>query len=650
MRALPRRDELRGALAERNQLAPSTLPPDAGDDYQRALEERARLGQRAGELDAKLARTEREAEALTVDEALLAAAPRIRPLAEGLGRHAEESRQAEELGAALRTRRIELGRQLAELRPGWALDDLDVLPHPLFTSSLERLREGWSGHQQRAVELGRLQATRLELEARRATLRRRLDPPWPLDDERAFLPVPRAEELKRHRDALALKERALAEVRRDDDRLLKERRDIESQLSRLDAGGAVPSTEELWRLREARDARWAELRRAVTAAGGATRTGAAERAALADAFEGALRAADAHADELRRRSDDVAKRAELELRLGDVTRARADRATALALAHEERAAAEAAWRELWARCGFVPQSPETMLEWLAEHAELRKLDAERERVGAAAGTLQAAQDDYGRRLGAILETLDFDTRIELPLARRIVDTVLAVRGDLEELRRDEERARKLSANVATWRSDVKRLCAEAAAPLATLGAQDAAAAMRALAERLAAAEKRARPARPARRARAGARRRAAGVRAPAARRRRRARRLARPRRRRRRRRLSAGRRRRAPRPRPRSRDRPAPARAGRGARRHARGRVRRRPRDRRARRRRQRAGRAARRASTPSTPTSVPPRSASAPPRLRWRSSTAARARPSSAPGSSRAAPSCAAWSSSTRW
>ncbi len=489
VRALPRRDELRGALAERNQLAPSTLPPDAGDDYQRALEERARLGQRAGELDAKLARTEREAEALTVDEALLAAAPRIRPLAEGLGRHAEESRQAEELGAALRTRRIELGRQLAELRPGWALDDLDVLPHPLFTSSLERLREGWSGHQQRAVELGRLQATRLELEARRATLRRRLDPPWPLDDERAFLPVPRAEELKRHRDALALKERALAEVRRDDDRLLKERRDIESQLSRLDAGGAVPSTEELWRLREARDARWAELRRAVTAAGGATRTGAAERAALADAFEGALRAADAHADELRRRSDDVAKRAELELRLGDVTRARADRATALALAHEERAAAEAAWRELWARCGFVPQSPETMLEWLAEHAELRKLDAERERVGAAAGTLQAAQDDYGRRLGAILETLDFDTRIELPLARRIVDTVLAVRGDLEELRRDEERARKLSANVATWRSDVKRLCAEAAAPLATLGAQDAAAAMRALAERLAAAEK-----------------------------------------------------------------------------------------------------------------------------------------------------------------
>ncbi|MGZ3442715.1 MAG: hypothetical protein ACXVDD_24505, partial [Polyangia bacterium] len=485
VRALPRRDELRGALAERASLPPSTLPPDAGDDYRRALEERARLSQRAGELDAKLARAQREAEALTVDDALLGAAPRIRPLAEGLGRHAEESRQADELGGALRTRRIELSRQLADLKAGWSLDDLDVLPHPLFTSGLERLREGWSGQQQRAVELGRLETARRELETRRATLRRRLDPPWPLDDERAFLPVPRAEECKRHRAALGTHERAIAELKRDGERLLEEQRALESQLSRLDAGGVVPSTEELSRLRAARDAQWSALRRSL----GAARTTAAERATLAEAFESALRAADTHADELRRRSDDVAKRAELELRLAEVTRARADRAAALATAERERADADTTWRALWSRCGFEPQSPETMLEWLGEHAELRKLDLERERVAGELATLAAAQDDYRRRLGAILDTLGFDARTELPTARRIVDTVLAVRAEVEELRRDEERARKLAANVAAWRSDVKRLCAEVAAPLAALAAQDAAAAMRALAERLAAAEK-----------------------------------------------------------------------------------------------------------------------------------------------------------------
>ncbi len=202
----------------------------------------------------------------------------------------------------------------------------------------------------------------------------------------------------------------------------------------------------------------------------------------------ALRAADAHADELRRRSDDVAKRAELELRRAEIARARADRASAIERAAGERATAEAAWRELWARCGFVPQSPETMLEWLSDHGELRKLDGELARIDAEAATLRAAQDDYERRIGAILETFAFDRRTELAQAKRVIDTVLAVRLELEELRRDEERAKKLAANVASWRNDVKRLCADVAAPLAAVASQDAAAAMRALAERLAAAQ------------------------------------------------------------------------------------------------------------------------------------------------------------------
>ncbi|HEY2745720.1 MAG TPA: AAA family ATPase [Polyangia bacterium] len=485
-RALPRRDELRGARAERAALPPTTLPPDAGDAFARARQEKERLHQHARELADKQARVARQVEKLTLDDALLDAAPRIRPLHEGLGRHAEESRQAEELAAAHRTRRLELGRQLGELRRGWALDDLDVLPHPLFTSGLERLREGWSGHTERARELERLTAARQGLGTRRLALRKRLDPPWPLpaqDADPAFLPVPRAEELKHHKDALAACERAIADLSRDDDRLREEARALEGQLARLDVGGAVPSTEELARLRAARDAAWSALKAAANKN---------ERAALGDAFETALRAADAHADELRRRSDDVAKRAELALRRAEIARARADRATSLQRAAAERAAAEAAWRELWARCGFVPQSPETMLEWLSDYAELRKLDGDLARVDEQAAALAGAEDDYARRLGAILETFAFDRRTELAQAKRIVDTVLAVRLELEELRRDEERAKRLAANVAGWRNEVKRLCAELAPALAPLAATDATAAMRALAARLAEAQEAAR--------------------------------------------------------------------------------------------------------------------------------------------------------------
>lgn len=475
-RALPRRDELRGARAERARLPPSSLPPTAGAEFERWLAERAQSADEAARLDEKLARVASEAEALTVDEALLAAAPRIRPLHEQLGRHVEEARQAEELAASLRSRRIELGRQLGELRPGWALDELDVLPHPLFTSGLERLREGWSAQRERRAERERTDKARRELDGRWRALKRRLDPPWPLDGAEAFLPVPRAEEVKHQRAAMAAAERALGDLKREDERRLGELRDLESKRARLDAGGPVPSTDELTRLRAARDQAWAELKRAR----------AAERAQLGDAFEAAIRAADAHADELRRRSDDVAKHRELSLRRSEVERARADGAAEIAAATTAVTRLESAWRQLWARCGFAPQSPDTMLEWLADYGELRKLEAERARVDERAAELAAAAEDYARRLRAILGTLKLDEAMELVAAKRVVDTVLAVRAELEELRRDEERAKKLATGAASWRAEVKRLCAEVAPALAAL---DAAAAGRALAERLLAAEK-----------------------------------------------------------------------------------------------------------------------------------------------------------------
>lgn len=473
-RALPWRDELRGARAERARLRPPPLPPTAGEEFERWRGERAQKAEEAARLDEKLSRATSEAEAIAVDERLLAASPRLRGLREQLGRHVEEARQAEELTASLRTRRIELERQLAALRPGWALDELDVLPHPLFTAGLERLREGWSAQRERRAELERLAAARRELDGKQRVLRRRLDPPWAIEDAAPFLPVPRAEEVKQQRAALQQAERALAELKRDDERLQREQRDVESKRARLDAGGAVPSTEELTRLRAARDEAWAQLKRART-----------DRAALGEVFEAAMRAADAHADELRRRSDDVAKHRELSLRLGELERARADRAVELRAAADERARLDGEWRALWSRCGFAPQSPETMLEWLGDYAELRKLEAERARLDERMAELGGADADYGERLRALLATLKLDEAMELSAAKRVVDTVLAVRVDLEELRRDEERARKLGADAAAWRAEVKRLCGELAPSLATL---EPAAAARALDEKLAAAE------------------------------------------------------------------------------------------------------------------------------------------------------------------
>src|SRR5262249_60941663 len=124
---------------------------------------RARLDDETRALDAKLGRVLREAETLVVDDKLLAAAARVRPLHENVGRHAQEAAEAQELAAALKSRRAELARRLGELRRGWKPDELDVLPGPLFTNGLLRLREGWSGHQERARELGELATRRAQL-------------------------------------------------------------------------------------------------------------------------------------------------------------------------------------------------------------------------------------------------------------------------------------------------------------------------------------------------------------------------------------------------------------------------------------------------------------------------------------------------------
>ncbi|HEX4462136.1 MAG TPA: AAA family ATPase, partial [Polyangia bacterium] len=78
LRALPRRDELRGAEAERRALSPPPgLPPNADQEYARSRDERARLTERSRELADKLSRTQREAALIVVDEALLAAAARV---------------------------------------------------------------------------------------------------------------------------------------------------------------------------------------------------------------------------------------------------------------------------------------------------------------------------------------------------------------------------------------------------------------------------------------------------------------------------------------------------------------------------------------------------------------------------------------------
>jgi hypothetical protein len=468
MRALPRRDELRGALAERAALGEVTLPPTARAEFEQAMQERAGVAERVAELNAKLERATAERESLVADDVVADNKARIRRVAAELGRHREESRQASALTTDLMVRRRELVNKLAELRAGLTLEALDLLPHPLFTTGLERLRDGFGAQREHKAEIDRLSAARRELDGKRQAVRRRLDPPWPhtgevsgtpvLGDAQLHLPVPRAEECRRQRALLRDLDTRLSELVRDEERLQKEARAVEDKRARLDAGARVPSHEELARLRAERDLALQELRRAVAA----VRSTAAERMKAADELERAIRRADEHADELRRRAADVSKKNELDLTAGELARARAERKQEIEGATEARARAEAVWRELWSRCGFVPQSPDAMLEWLEDYARLRELDAEKGRIDERLEMLSAAREHFLARLVPMLSALELDHADDLVAQKRIVDTVLQVRVALEELRRDEARAAELERSIRALTEEVERLTTQLA--------------------------------------------------------------------------------------------------------------------------------------------------------------------------------------------
>jgi uncharacterized protein YhaN len=80
-----------------------------------------------------------------------------------------------------------------------------------------------------------------------------------------------------------------------------------------------------------------------------------------------------------------------------------------------------------------------------------------------------------------LHTLKLDPNLDLSTAKRVVETVLAVRQGWEALRQEEERSRILRRSITEWQTQVRTLCSELAPDLSTDA--DAAAAMRQLYER-----------------------------------------------------------------------------------------------------------------------------------------------------------------------
>jgi chromosome segregation protein len=251
---------------------------------------------------------------------------------------------------------------------------------------------------------------------------------------------------------------ALADERDASVRLLAEIATLEAEISRLGRGETVATPDIVTSARSARDRVWRLLRRMYE---GGPDPDAAELVGLPsgplpDAFETlrdrADHLADKRADDAQRVADFLTATARLDLLL----RRRAGSDAALAAAQGAVSDAAAAWRELWAPAGLIPEGPMAMTEW-------RRCRDDVLRLAETASQARGRHDDVAARRGramtalaALLSAEEHDTLAALLLRAETAcnaaeAAVAAFRARAEALAREEAHLPELqdASNAAT---------------------------------------------------------------------------------------------------------------------------------------------------------------------------------------------------------
>lgn len=224
-----------------------------------------------------------------------------------------------------------------------------------------------------------------------------------------------AKEAERLREALAQHEADLAAIRQELERL------------RL-AEGQVPSEADLMRIRTLREQGWQLVKRAwldkkkeadeIAAFAAQLQFGAD----LPTAYELSVRSADETVDRLRRESDRVARRAQLEVEQKSKDDALQKVKASLATAHTALEAATRNWLALWQPLGIAPGAPKEMRSWLKQQEALvrqtQDLRAAQQGIDNLQARIAAARQDLARALAEIGEAAPAECESLVALQQR----------------------------------------------------------------------------------------------------------------------------------------------------------------------------------------------------------------------------------------
>jgi uncharacterized protein YhaN len=273
-------------------------------------------------------------------------------------------------GLALRTRHANVEADLA--REQEALSDLDrdqsralLIDTGAFSARFLALEDDL----QVIAQLEQLRPDSQTRQRRLAEQTSQLLPPVPDLDRLAGVPLPTAAEVVRHREALQAASTAGASADSQLAATEAELFDIAAAIAADEAGQPVPSRAAIAEARAARDAALATIRSGFDTGVSPTAAALGELAALIAAADRLADAAASEADRVLRHEANQRRRAVL---LSEAENRRA----ACTIAEAARAAAEADYARLFAPAGIVPLTPDRMVSWLGQVADL--LDERRE--------------------------------------------------------------------------------------------------------------------------------------------------------------------------------------------------------------------------------------------------------------------------------
>ena len=291
------------------------------------------------------------------------------------------------------------------------------------------------------------------------------------------LPVPQEETIERFQREFSERAALAAELERDSASLRQRLAQCAQKIKAIEGSGSVPSEAALGSARAWRDDGLRRMLKAWARGDAASVVDPEFRPELplSEGFEQALKAADEHADRLRREAERVSMLATLAAEREQLTAELTDASARSSQLRERVSNAERAWRDAWREAGIEPNSPAEMRAWLGRQRVLGELMArladarrevsavreERDLLGAelsrALGQAATPGAPLGPMLAACEEAVESGTRAA-DRRLELLDTLKDV--ERQKAEREQELAverEALEAWQVEWRTATARL-------------------------------------------------------------------------------------------------------------------------------------------------------------------------------------------------